>query len=140
MNKKKVILFVIGIVLLAILLWPRGDYRISSIENGNTIFLDNGTTVKLIGVYDTEESREYLENNYINVKVALISDASAPFNPNRLGSNETVYAYVAQKNDGQCINSVLISTGASALNETDYLTDSLKSYKKLYEIARTNHR
>ena len=136
MNSKKVILIIVALVLLAIICWPRGKYRIASVENGNTVVLDNGTTVKLIGVYDTAESKEYLENNCVGVKVALLSDTSAPFNPNHLNGTETVYAYVVQNNDVQCINSSIIRSGLSALNEGSYLTDSLKSYRKYYERVK----
>lgn len=136
MNSKKVIIIVVILVLLAILCWPRGQYRIASVENGNTVVLDNGTTVRLIGVYNTAESKEFLDDNFIGVKVALLSDSSAPFNPNHLDGTETVYAYVIQKNDVQCINSSIIRSGLSALNEESYLTDSLKSYRKYYERVK----
>ena len=135
MNAKKIILFVVGIVLLAILLWPRGNYKISKIESGNTVILDNGTTVKLIGVTNTEDAKTFLEDNYVGVKVVLIPDSSRPFNPNSLSSTETVYAYVVQKVDAQCINSTLLRSGKTILDPS-YLTDSLKPYTKYAELAR----
>ena len=138
MNSRKVILIIVALVLLAILLWPRGQFKISRVEDGNTVILDNGTTVELIGVYDTEESKEYLDDNFLNVKVELLNDSSAPFNPNHLSGNETVHAYVIQKSDNQCINSTIIRAGLSALNE-DYLTDSLKSFRKLYELVKERY-
>lgn len=139
MSKKSIIVFVLAVVLLAILVWPRGRYRIASIENGNTVVLDNGTVVKLIGVYNTDDAKEFLEDNYLKTKVVLFSDASNAFNPNHLKGNEVVYAYVVQRTDAQCINSTLIRCGKTALNENSYLTDSLKSYRKLYEYAKANH-
>ena len=135
MNSRKTILIIVALILLAILLWPRGRYRIVGVENGNTVLLDNGSMVQLIGVYDTPEAKEFLDDNFLNVKVALLSDSSAPFNPNSLSGNETIHAYVIQRGDNQCINSTIIKSGLSALNEA-YLTDSLKSFRKYYEIVK----
>ena len=135
MSSKKIILFILAVVLLAILLWPRGKFKISYIENGNTVILDNGTTVKLIGVYDTPEAKEYLYENYEKVDVALISDSSEPFNPNHLVGTETVWAYVLQRSDNQCLNSTLIRLGLTDLNENSYLSDSLKPYRRYHEVA-----
>lgn len=136
MDSKKVIIAILALVLLAILIWPRGQYKISRVENGNTVILNNGTTVQLIGIYDTPEAREFLDDNFVNVKVALLSDSSAPFNPNHLDGSETIHAYVVQESDAQCINTTIIRAGLSALNEESYLTDSLKSYRKYYEIVK----
>lgn len=138
MNKKYVILFVLAIVLIAILVWPRGTFKIASVENGNTVVLDNGTTVHLIGVYDTDQAKEYLYDNFLKTSVVLFSDASAPFDPNHLSSTDVVYAYVVQKSDSQCINGTLIRIGLTGLNENNYLTDSLKSFRKYYEKVRNN--
>ena len=135
MSSKKIILFILAVVLLAILLWPRGKFKISYIENGNTVVLDNGATVKLIGVYDTPEAKEYLYENYEGIDVALISDSSEPFNPNHLRGTETVWAYVLQRSDNQCLNSTLIRLGLTDLNENSYLSDSLKPYRRYHEVA-----
>lgn len=135
MTNKKIIIIVVAILLIALLLWPRGQFKIHSVESGNSVVLDNGTTVMLIGVYDTEDAREFLDNNYTGVEVALLSDSSAPFNPNHLDGGETIYAYVIQKSDVQCINSTIIRHGLSDLNETN-LTDSLKVYRKYYEMSK----
>ena len=124
-----------AIVLLAILLWPRGNYKIAEVESGNTIVLDNGTRVVLIGVSDTDKAKDFLEDNYLMVKVKLQSDSCNPFDPNHLSGKETVYAYVLQKVDGQCVNATIISLGISPLNER-YLTDRLKEFRKLAELAR----
>lgn len=135
MNTKKVILFVVAIILLAIILWPRGTYKIARVEDGDTIVLDNGTTVHLIGVTDTKESKEFIEDNYVKVKVVLIPDSSSPFDPKGLKGTETVYAYVVQKVDAQCINSTLLRSGKTLLDPS-YLSDSLKAYTRYAEMAR----
>ena len=122
-------------MILSRILWPRGEFKISYIENGNTVVLDNGTKVKLIGVYDTPEAKEYLYENYEKVDVALISDSSEPFNPNHLDGSETVWAYVLQRNDNQCLNSTLIRLGLTDLNERSYLSDSLRPYRRYHEVA-----
>lgn len=104
MKKQHVILAILALVILGILFWPTDDYKIVAIDDGNMVTLNNGTRVKLIGVSATQEGKEYLEDNYFKVPVALISDLSAPFNPNYLDGKETIYAYVLTKH-GHCINS-----------------------------------
>ena len=135
MKRSTVFLAILALILFALLIWPRGQFRIHSVENGNTILLDNGTMVQLIGVNDTPASKEFLNDNYLGAEVALLSDSSSPFNPNSLSGNETIHAYVIQKSDNQCINSTLLRSGLSTLNEA-YLSDSLKSFRKIYELAK----
>lgn len=130
MNSKKIVLFLVGIVLLAILVWPRGQYKIHEIESGNVVILDNGTYVHLIGIDDTAESFEYLQDHCEGVSITLLPDSSSPFNPNHLTGTETVYAYVIQNDDVQCINSTIIRLKLSPLVESSYLKDSLRDYRK----------
>lgn len=135
MKSRKIIFIVIAIILLAIIIWPRGNYKIARVVNGNTIVLDNGTKVVLIGVSDTERAKDFIEDNYKGVKVNLRCDSSRPFDPKHLGEKETVYAYVWQNVDGQCINSSLIRSGIAPLDEA-YLNDSLKAYREYARRAQ----
>lgn len=129
MKKQHVILAILALVILGIIFWPTDDYKIVAIEDGNMVTLNNGTRVKLIGVSATQEGKEYLQDNYFKVPVALISDLSAPFNPNYLDGKETIYAYVLNKH-GHCINSELLRLGLADLQEGTYLTDSLKRFRR----------
>lgn len=141
MDTKKIVLFVVVLVLLAVFLWPRGDYKIVDVESGNVVVLDNGTTVRLIGITDTNEAKEYLIDHYKyeSVEVVLIPDNSNAYNPNDLNGDETIYAYVVQKNDAQCINSTLLRTGLAGIDEHTYLNDSLKAYRKYAEMAKSRY-
>lgn len=138
MDTQKTILFLIALALIAWGVWPKADYKIVDVEAGNVVVLNNGTNVRLIGVTDTDQSKEYLIDHYKNegVEVVLIPDQSNAYDPADLKSNETVYAYVVQKNDAQCINSTLLRTGLAELDEHTYLNDSLKFYKKYAEEAK----
>lgn len=112
------------------------DYKIVDVETGNVLVLNNGSKVRLIGVSDTQEGKAYLEDHYkyAGVEVTLISDSQHAFDPNDLTGSETVFAYVVQNSDAQCINSTMIRLGIVELEINAYLNDSLKSY---YHYAAT---
>lgn len=134
---KYVILFLVALVIIAISIWPRADYKIVDVESGNIVVLNNGSKVRLIGISDTPEGKEYLEDHYkyAGVDVTLISDSQRAFDPNDLQGNETVYAYVVQNSDAQCINSTMIRLGIVDLEESVYLNDSLTSYRKYQSLT-----
>lgn len=138
MRKQHVIIFVLAIVIIAIIIWPTSDFKVSSIEEGNAITLNNGTRVKLIGVSATEEGKQYIEENYKGSPVILFSDHSVPFNPSHLKGNETVYAYVSDKH-GKCINAEMLRLGISEIQEGAYLSDSLKKFKRYYMMGKDVH-
>lgn len=137
MKKQYVILFVLALVLIAILVWPRFDYKISTIEDGNILALNNGTRVRLIGITATKEGMEYLDENYKGKPVVLFSDHSAPFNPGNLDGKETVYAYVTDKH-GKCLNSEMLRLGIVEIQEGAYLSDSLKKFRRYAQAGQSN--
>lgn len=128
MTKKHIIITVLVLLLLAIFFWPTGDFKIAGIEDGNIVRLNNGTQVKLIGISATVEGKEYLEDQFLERPVFLLSDSSAPFNPNNLDGHETIYAYVLDKHR-RCINSELLRLGLVELQEGTYLKDSLRKFR-----------
>ena len=136
MNNKAII-FIVAVVIIAIWIWPRGDYKINDVETGNIVVLNNGSRVRLIGVSDTPEGKAYLDDHYKyqSIEVTLISDSQQAFNPNDLQGNETVYAYVVQNSDAQCINSTMLRLGIVDLEESVYLNDSLQSYRNYQSLA-----
>lgn len=138
MKRKHIILFILVVILIAIFVWPSGNYKIKSVEDGNLVKLDNGTRVKLIGISPTQQGKAYLEDNYIGASIKLKGDHLAPFREKGLSGKETIYAYVCDKN-GHCINAELLRLGKAELLEGAYLSDSLKSFRK-YALLGENDR
>lgn len=85
----------------AYLLWPKGKHYINneqgivrSVINGNTIELNNGLKVQLLGVEPSVKANDFLINNLIGQEVRLTADSSNP-KPYYVDANtETVSAYV----------------------------------------------
>ena len=80
--------------MFIILIQQDSDYKIVMVQDGNTIVLESGTTVKLIGVTSTMEGKEYLEQHFLNAPVNLLCDQTAPFDASMIGPDDVVYAYV----------------------------------------------
>ena len=135
--KRNVIIFAICLILLALWLWPSGDYKIDAVLDGNIVQLNNGTKVRLIGVSSTEEGKQYLFENYQTHKVTLIPDRSAAFNPNNLKGNEVVYSYLYNKDGDLCINEAMLKEGVADLEESVYLIDKLKAFKKAAQTGKS---
>lgn len=83
LNGKSVLIFMLLIILIAVFVWPSNSMTIRIVEDGNTIILSNGITVKLLGVSSTQEGKEELEG-LIGKKVEIIPDYTAPFELSRL--------------------------------------------------------
>ena len=137
MNKKIILSFIVCIILLGLKLWPSGDYKIVAIIDGNSVKLNNGTEVHLIGVSSTEEGKQFLYDNFQTQEVTLIPDRSAAFNPHSLNGNEVVYSYVYKKDEDLCINEVLLREGVADIEESVYLNDKLKAFRTAAEKGRS---
>lgn len=132
MNRTVLIIIVIAIVIiLGIALWPSGYYSVADVPNGNTIVLDNGATVHLIGVGDSPEAKYELQK-IKGEDVELVPDRNARFDPREVdGINKLVDAYVLVVDNGyECINASLIRNGFAPLVEDANLTDSLDAFRK----------
>ncbi len=124
--KKILIVAVVG-VLLAILFWPSRTLKIASVENGNTVVLSNGATVRLLGVTPTQEAREELDN-LKGIKVELVADQSADFDARKLSAYSSVNAYLLLPDNGyECVNATLLKKGLTSLVEN--CPDSLKKFR-----------
>lgn len=131
---KHIIIFAAILIVLAIMLWNT-DVKISRIVNGNTIELNNGVTVKLIGVSSTIQGREELEG-YVGSAIILRPDNSNLFNSDELTRGMTVYAYVISDDNNQCLNALILKKGLAVLVEDTYLTDSLDAFRSYCGSAR----
>lgn len=101
------------------------SHTVTHIINGNTIQLKNGLEVKLIGVEDTPETREYLASTLLNKKIRFTTDRSNRYEIKSAGQN--VYAYI-KTIKGISVNGELLKQRLSSLNK-EYLTDSLSAFQ-----------
>src|SRR5688500_14299937 len=68
------------------------SHTVTEVINGNTIALKNGLKVQLIGVENTPDARQYLEENILDKKIRFATDRS---NRYEIKSNHhEVYAYI----------------------------------------------
>lgn len=128
---KIIVLFFVGLILFLLLIQPDSDYRITAIPDGNTIVLESGTTVKLIGVSSTTEGKSYLEQHFLNTPVNLLYDQTAPFDATSIGPDDVVYAYViGGENANIHLNAMLLREGKAELMTGTFLHDSLTAFSK----------
>ena len=131
LNSKRVFVIIVIIIIIAIIFWPDYDtFIIKSIENGQTLVLNNGSKVKLIGVSDTQEGMSELMS-LKGEEIILQPDGCARFDSHLLGHNDVVYSYVLLvRNHNECVNATLLKKGLADLQEDTYLTDSIISFRK----------
>lgn len=125
-----IIFFIIALILFVILIQQDSDYKIVTIQDGNTLVLESGTTVRLIGVTSTMEGKEYLEQHFLNTPVNLLCDQTAPFDASMVGPDDVVYAYViGGENANVHINAQLLREGKAGLLTGTFLHDSLSAFR-----------
>ena len=133
---KVVILFVLGLLFLLILIQQDSDYHIIDVKDGNTIVLECGTTVKLIGISSTEESLDFLRDHYLNEPINLKADHTSPFDPTSIRSGDVVYAYVLGGEDANIhINAQLLKEGKADILTGTFLADSLEAFRQYAKLG-----
>ncbi len=132
---KKLLLYVGVLVLILILVWPQKTFKIKEVIDGNTIVMNNGSTVHLIGVSNTTQAKKFLDSLSIcRAKLDLIPDRSAFFDKGYIDENSSVYAYLLIKDD-ICVNADLLKRRYSDIGEKSYLKDSLISFNNYAKFA-----
>lgn len=111
----------------------RDPIRVANVVNGNTLKLENGVSVELLGLENTQNSQQRLQQFLVpedgdGPKIRFIRDNSFPF---RFPIDEefTIYAYAITDDDKNCINSMILKEGLSMLSENPYLQDSLEQFR-----------
>lgn len=134
---------IIGIgfaVLIAVIIylgWPTKrknpidtvEEKVTTVEQGNLLVLASGLKVQMLGVSDTQQAREFLQDNVVGKTVMLTPD-SKDATPYYEKSEETVRAYVRIKEDCtyRCLNGYLLRQHLTKLN-IDFCTDSLEAFR-----------
>ena len=130
-NIKTIGVFAIIIIIIAIVVWPSG-HLISNVKDGNTVILDNGAEIHLIGITSTEEGKEHLKKLMGDgIKVEIIPDSKSLFEPGRLSEGDVVYAYLDNNDDGLCINEDILRAGFASIQEDSYLFDRRDKFRKI---------
>lgn len=111
---------------------------VESVISGNTLRLENGVNVVLLGLEDTKNSQRRLQQLLCpadgeNRQVWFVKDSSYPELFYLDEKNNTFYAYVntADGNGGEVgINGLILREGLSRLYENPYLCDSLSVFQR----------
>lgn len=127
----KYFFIVVGIFVLFFLFvsTPRSlykdDFTVREVKDGNTVCLNNGYEVILLGVEGGSEAQNYLKQ-FEGKDVHFKFDSSMPrLNKPKRGERR-IYAYVKTKRE--CLNTTLLKNKISNVLITPNLTDSLESY------------
>ena len=105
---------------------------VDKVINGNTVQLENGVNVILLGVDDTRESQSLLNEKLNDSKTIVIHrDSSTPELYYVDEHNNTIYGYVSMKDGDYCLNTEILRSHKSGLCENPYLQDSLTFYSSL---------
>lgn len=134
MTKKNIFLFVAGALLVSIWLISLRGLKIRKVIDGQTVELNNGALVTLLGVDPTVESQNYLES-LKGEKVKIIADNSQYFNVKHMSKGQRYPIYMLLKKGG-CVNRQILINGLSRLNDANPLRDSLEAFKAYADEAK----
>lgn len=140
-NNKRVIIgiacaAIVAIVLIIFLNMPKSHLitgttgNVRSVVNGNTIELNNGLKVILLGVGKTAASQDFL-GQLIGKTVQLTADSKDPNQTYKDPMNETVRAYVrviAPAVNFNCVNGYILRRVSGAQLDRTFCADSLTAY------------
>lgn len=138
-NSKSVFVAIVVILLLGLwLLDICGGLRIDHVVDGSSVFLNNGSEIRLIGVSNTEQAKKELEG-LVGKKVTLQPDMSANFDAHLLSKGDVVDAYLLlNDNNYECINATILKKGFAELVEGGRLVDSLDNFREYAQLGRKN--
>lgn len=105
--------------------------EVVEVIDGNTIKLDNGLTVHLLGISPQSSfTKEYLQTNVLNHEVVLTSDPE--WGENFQTYDDEIYAYAITTDDYAPLNRKLLKLAGEKAFLTAYVSDSLAAYKEIF--------
>lgn len=106
--------------------------KVIQVINGNTVKLNNGLTVHLLGIPANTQTENYLKSTALNKTVSLTSDKSSSKPKIYKRSSDEVWAYMKVKEDNKVIplNGTMIRNKICEVN-TDFLGDSIQKFKEI---------
>jgi len=105
---------------------------VNKVENGNTVVLNNGLTVHLLGLSETNAFNEqYLKDNYLNKKIVLTPDSYRKKDHEIKSYKTDVWAYAKLKSNKKPINRTILTLGGEKSFSKKFLKDSLDNYVEI---------
>lgn len=106
---------------------------IESVENGNTIVLSTGTSIRLKGIDENNVNiKKYIESHYLGMEVSLTVDS---LDEKEIESyDEDFDAYVTVHVSGDeavCLNRQLLTVFQDKAFNADFLADSIGAYQQI---------
>lgn len=138
MNKIVITALAVGVGLLALCstgcsgIPVTGETDIvTDVVDGNTIQLNSGLTVHLLGISPKSSfSEEYLKTNVLDHEVVLTADSGA--DEEAQSYDDEIYAYVTTTDDYMPLNRKILKMAGEKAFDTSYLTDSLDEYRRIF--------
>lgn len=137
--KKILLTAVSGVALFAAFSCGSGDITVDGlvgtvkeVKSGNTVVLNNGLTVHLIGLNESSAFNEqYLKGNMLNKKIELKTDSRRKKDHKIKSYKSEVWAYAKMKSNKEPVNRKLLAMGGEASFSKKFLKDSLDSYMNI---------
>ena len=130
MSKQTLIIGGVILLIIIILAVPRdiktSKFTVNSVSDGNTLVLENGYEIVLLGVQGNEKSQDFLKG-YVGKSVRMIMDTTSPRLASvKRGEKRKIYAYV--KCDRICLNTAILQQKMCDICIMPNLSDSLDKY------------
>lgn len=109
------------------------NHTIVEVNSGNSVTLNNGIKVNLIGVHDTQEGKAFLEETILGEQVNVVFDRY--HYPDISKNTTSVDAYIIDLR-GQSVNGNMLRRKLSTLNN-NLLVDSLEAFKHYLSSSTT---
>lgn len=100
---------------------------VRSVLSGNKVELQNGTTVVLLGIKDSEMGKKYLEQHIKGKRVSVIADSRQPQYISSCLT--TIYAYLRVESNSGCVQSKMLETRLTTVSQK-LQCDSLQAFSK----------
>lgn len=109
------------------------SFTTSKILNGNTIVLNNGITVNLLNVSNSESNIKILEH-YLNGAILLFDENNDEITQ---FSSDNISAII-YNSDGDCINELLAGVSKIAVKDTPIINDNTDEEKTIVSFEHEN--
>lgn len=111
------------------------EEEIVEVINGNTVKLDNGLTVHLLGISANSTMSKTHLAGLIGKTISLIPDSNG--DQEFLSFDDEIWAYAMLDETGKPLNRELLVSGGKSAFSSAFLTDSLEVYQRI--VKRDDH-
>jgi len=121
------------LLILLVSCGNKNSFTASKIINGNTIVLNNGITVNLLNVSNSESNIKILEH-YMTGAILLFDENNDEITQ---FSSDNISAII-YNSDGDCINELLEGVSKIAVNDTPIINDNTVEEKTIVSFEHEN--